>query len=607
MDEKLNWLVLANKFSSEGDPRGMRVCAREIFDRDPQAADGPAVMAEAALYLGNYEEAEILAQDALDLEPENLRARLVMAGIYGIRFELEKQIAGLGSIIKELQAGFDILDRRQKTLNVRLHLGREVPEKEKKVRQDDAARRKIADYLMLKAQGWLSNALYLAADPEGAAKALLTASRMEPQTEQAAEYYSKYLFMLNYRTLGPEVALEAAQQYGKYLADITPYSHEKVKRTPDKKLRVGYISPDFRLHAVAYFLAPLLRDFDAQNFSVYCYSAGSADDVTKRFQHFPVVWRDIRGRSARTSARLIAEDHIDILVDLSGHSQDNCLEIMAYRPAPIQVSAIGYVNTTGLSAIDYFLSDTICIPKENPPGFAEQVLRMPHSHLCYAPGAVREMPAPGAQAPVLKNGYVTFGCFNNFAKVTDGMLCVWRSVMDRMRHSRLVIKGKMCSIPSGRTLLRDRLRKLNFELARVDLRPYSPDYLEQYRDIDIALDTAPYTGGLTTCEALFMGVPVVTLKGRTHGSRFGASILTNAGMKELVAGNQMEYVKKIVQIGSNPELLQRYHSGLRDHMLNSPLMDSKGYMRELERQYRDIWQKFCGSSKEETENYRNKK
>ena len=197
------------------------------------------------------------------------------------------------------------------------------------------------------------------------------------------------------------------------------------------------------------------------------------------------------------------------------------------------------------------------------------------------------------EAPVLRNHYVTFGSFNNIAKATDETLLLWRGILDQVKGSRLILKGKMCSIPSGRDLLTARLRKLAFDLSRVELRPYSPDYLEQYRDIDIALDTFPYNGGLTTCEALYMGVPVITLRGRTHGSRFGASILKNAGVRELVVENDLNYVRRAVQIGTSPELIGAYHSGLRANLLKSDLMNAKQYMEELETSYRCAWCRFC--------------
>ena len=309
-----------------------------------------------------------------------------------------------------------------------------------------------------------------------------------------------------------------------------------------------------------------------------------------------MTWRDLRSRSPRTAARLINEDRIDILVDLSGHSQDNALPIMAYRPAPIQISGIGYTNTTGVDTIDYFLSDEICIPYGDTTaesGFTEQILRMPHSHLCYAPEEIRPMPKIGFEAPVRRNGYVTFGSFNNFAKVTDETLLLWRGILESVHDSRVVIKGKICSIDAGKDFLKKRLSLLSYDMTRVELRPYSPDYLEQYRDIDIALDTAPYNGGLTTCEALYMGVPVISIRGRTHGARFGASILTNAGVRELVVENDINYVRRAVQLAESPKLIEAYHAGLRTNMKRSPLMDMQSYMRALEDAYVEIWKKFC--------------
>ena len=598
MDERLNWLLLADKFASEGDPRGMRACARELFDMDGNLPDGPAVMAEAALYSGSFDEADMLARDALGMDERHLRARLVLAGVAGQEFRLDEEIPMLRAVIEDALQRQARVERLRKELDVRLHMGKGIPEDEKLLRANQAAEEKIYHHIIAKAQGWLADAFYLAADPEKAAEALKAASELSEDAERRAALYSKYLFMMNYRPTSPEASRRIAERYATLLPGVTPYSHQEVKRSPDKRLRIGYLSPDFRLHAVAYFVAPLLRDFDEKNFTVYCYSRGNGDAVTKRFQRFPVKWRDIRGRSARTAARMIAEDHIDILVDLSGHSQNNCLDIMAYRPAPVQVTGIGYMNTTGLEVMDYVLSDEICMPLARNEGFTEEPMRLAGCHLCYDPGAVREMPPVAKESPVMVNGCVTFGCFNNFSKVTDDMICLWRGAMDRVRDSRIVIKGKVCSIPSGQKMVRERLMRLHFPMGRVELRPYSPDYLEQYGDIDISLDTQPYTGGLTTCESLFMGVPVVTLRGRSHGARFGASILQSADLGELIAENQMEYVKKIVQLASNKELIQKYRNALREHLLKSRLMDGKAYMRELEGKYREIWKRFCAGNAE---------
>ena len=278
-------------------------------------------------------------------------------------------------------------------------------------------------------------------------------------------------------------------------------------------------------------------------------------------------------------------------MDLSGHTQGSCLPVLACRPAPVQVSGIGYMNTTGLQEVDYFLSDVHCQPKdEMARGFTEKVLRLPQSHLCYAPKVLRPLPVPAAIAPCLENGWVTFGCFNNFSKVSRQTLLLWRAILEQVPTARLVLKSKTCSIPAGREMIRHRLAALSMDSQRIELRPYSPDYLEQYQDIDVALDTLPYNGGLTTCEALYMGVPVVTLRGRSHGARFGASLLENAGVAELLAESEMEYVKKAVQLAASPEILQRFHEGLRQEMERSALMDGQRYMKDMETAYQQIWQ-----------------
>ena len=223
-------------------------------------------------------------------------------------------------------------------------------------------------------------------------------------------------------------------------------------------------------------------------------------------------------------------------------------------------------------------------------------MRLDTCNLCYAPGLIREMPEVDLRAPMLKNGFITFGSFNNFAKVSEDLLYVWRAILDNVPRSRLVIKSKICSLDDGKAIVRERLGKIGIPLDRIELSPYSPDYLEQYRDVDIALDTFPYTGGVTTCEALYMGVPVITLRGKTHGSRLGASILAAADVKELIANSPMDYVKKAVRLSQRKELIAAYHVGLREHMKNSALMNGQLYMRELEKNYRAAWQDYCRSN-----------
>ena len=593
--ERLNWLVLADKFAQDGDPRAMRACARELYELNKNKADGPAVMAEAALYLGKLDEAESLARSALELEPNHLRGRLILGAVAAERFDLKEELSIFRSIIKEAEKAMSSFQKfLQNDRMKRVFKRPDRAQEEVKLREEMEIEKQLMQNLLYKALSWISNGLYLSGEAEAAAEALNEASELTEDNERSADLYGKHLFLRNYRELSPIYSKELASKYQDYFEELTPYGHERIKQVQDKKLRIGYISPDFRQHAVANFILPFLRDFDKDNFSVTCYQTGKTDAVTERLKRHHVSWKDLSGRSARTAARLVYEDNLDILVDLSGHSQNSCLPIMAYKPAPVQIEAIGYTATTGLKAMDFFISDMTCLPgAEEPAGFTEKVLRIEHCHLCYAPGVVREMPMAGIQAPMLQNDYITYGSFNNFAKVSEEVLYLWRAILEQVPESILVIKSKVCSIESGREIVLERLKKMSFPLDRIELRPYSADYLEQYRDIDVALDTFPYNGGLTTCEALYMGVPVVTMRGKSHGGRYGASILTNADLKELIARNAMEYVKKAVQLGKRRELIAGYHAGLREHILKSALMDSRQYMKEIEACYREAWKSYC--------------
>ena len=588
MDEKiLDWVVLAEKFSADGDPLSMRTAAHEIFELDKNSAEGLAIMAEAALYMGNIDEAASFARFALSVEPNHLRARLVTGGVAIKRFKLREQLKIFDDLIRDVRTEIKNLQKRLSDHNYQFALNRRVktPEDDNFQKQLD---RKISvtRAILFKTLCWSSNGLYLAGEPARAAAALLEASSLTENNAQAAELYSKHLFLRNYRDVPAMQTKELAQKYNAFFARISPFPHDK--RTRGDKIHVGYISPDFREHVLANFIVPFLRDFDAENFSVTCYPTGKKDPVTEKFRAFNVGWRPLTGKNPLEAAQIIDADKVDILVDLSGHSQDSCLPILAYKPAPVQICGLGYTATTGLNAVDYFLSDNLCTPENLPHNFTEKILRLNPCSLCYSPGLIRKMPAVELRAPVLKNGFVTFGSFNNFAKVSDDVLYIWRAILEGVPRSRLILKGKIFSLDDGKELVRERFRKLSFPIDRVEFRPYSPDYLEQWRDVDIALDTFPYTGGTTTCEALYMGVPVITVRGKTHGSRLGASILVAADVAELVAHSPMDYVKKAIQLSRRKELIAAYHVGLREHVKNSALMNARRYMRELEKIYQTL-------------------
>ena len=595
MDGKiLDWVTLAEKFSADGDPMSMRTVAREIFELDKNSAEGLAIMAEAAFYLGNLDEALSLAEYALSVDKNHLRGRLVTGGVAVKQFKLKAQLKIFSDIINDAHNELKTLHTRLNDHNRQFAFNR----RQKTPADEDFQKQLVKEIsvvrsILFKALCWCSNGFYLAGEPARASQVLLEASELTEHDNQAAELYSKHLFLRNYRELPPVQAKELARKYDEFFARVKPFTHDRKNLDAGKKLHIGYISPDFREHALANFMTPLLKNFDAENFSVTCYSTGRKDSVTEKLKSFQVGWRDLIGKDALTAAKIIDEDAVDILVDLSGHSQDSCLPILAYKPAPVQICALGYTASTGLSAVDYFLTDKICSPETLPNGFTEKLLRLETCNLCYLPGLIREMPDVELRAPLLKNDFVTFGSFNNFAKVSEDVLYVWRAILDNVPRSRLIIKSKICSLDDGKALVRERLGKIGFPLDRVELRSYSPDYLEQYCDIDVALDTFPYTGGTTTCEALYMGVPVITLRGKTHGSRLGASILIAADITELIANSPMDYVKKAVRLSKRKDLIAAYHVGLREHLKNSALMNGQLYMHELEKNYRAAWQDYC--------------
>ena len=364
-------------------------------------------------------------------------------------------------------------------------------------------------------------------------------------------------------------------EHQKCLADVMPYPK---KFYDHKKIRVGFISADFFEHPMINWAWSLLTKLDKNLFEIYFYSSvKKVDIVTEYLRKTADGWHNICYLKDEAVAKLIRNDEIDILFDLSGYTQDNRLRTAAYRPASVQICGIGYMNSTGLDCFDYFLSDVYCAGDEN--FFTEKVIKLPHSHICYEPSIKFE---PAIAPPCLKNNFVTFGSFSQFGKVTDSILITWKKILDAVPNSRLILKHAIFNSAEKKYFVAERLKKLGFDLARIEMRPYTDTWLAEYGDVDIALDTFPYTGGVTTCEALYMGVPVVSLYGDRHGSRFGLSILKNVGLDELAVDSYDEYIKRAIALSSDWELLTILRKNLRTMMKKSPLMDSENYLHEIQ-------------------------
>ncbi len=411
-----------------------------------------------------------------------------------------------------------------------------------------------------------------------------TGNDTEEMLRLRRDEYANYLLDLHYTAASRDKLFAAACRYPAFLPRITPFSHRKRRH---QKIRVAYISHDLRRHVVMDFAWAFFSAYDRSRFEVYAYFSGKEDETSRRIAANIRKWTNVTDLTLAETAQRIFADEIDILVDLAGHTSRSLLPVLAYKPAPVQISGIGYFDTTGLPAVDYFLADNYT----DPPGlndefFTEKLLRLPHSHWCYTPRETGELPA--FPPPYRQNGYITFGSFNNFPKINDTVLGAWAEILRQVPHSRLFLRTHIFGIEYGIKLVKQRLKAAGIPLERVITEKFADDYLVRYNEIDIALDSFPYPGGGTTCDALYMGVPVVTLIGERHNSRFGFSILSNIGLPELAADTVADYIKTAVALANDPPRLSRLHQTLRRKMRQSPLMNVNLYMTELENIYSRI-------------------
>lgn len=403
--------------------------------------------------------------------------------------------------------------------------------------------------------------------------------------------YSNYLFDLHYLFMSKEDYFQAHIGFNRLFRGLEQFTHDRAKHIGHKKIKIGYISSDFRRHVCLLFVWAMLTAYDRACFEVYVFSRSTVEDEYSDLIKGRVDgWFNVSGLSTEACARKIYEHEIDILVDLAGHASGNGLPVLAYKPAPVQVCGIGYFATTGLQAVDYFLTDKYLVNKDTQHYFVEKLLVLPHSHFCYTP--LNDMPSASKGAPCKKKGYITFGSFNNLTKVNDEVLVTWAEILHQVTSSRLLLKGDMLGSPEGREIIRQKLLSLDVEETRFDLRPFTLPYLEQYYDVDIALDTFPYPGGGTTCDALYMGVPVVTLGDGSHGGNFGISLLKNIGLDECCTFSRQEYIERAVLLASDYDLLDALHQGLRNMMDKSPVLERNAYMQDLEDGYHKIWSEY---------------
>lgn len=385
----------------------------------------------------------------------------------------------------------------------------------------------------------------------------------------------------------------------KYEAPVAaPAMFDAWNREPQRKLRVGYVSADLCAHPVGFLLRDVVSKHDKGNFEVHCFSVGmKRDGITTAIEAAVDGWTDVAFQTPEELASTIRSAEIDVLVDLSGHTGNHRLLAFARRPAPVQATWIGYFHSTGMSSIDYFITDPYTSPPDSGQLFSERAVRLPHTRFCFAaPDYAGEV----AASPVAKNGIVTFGSFNRLAKLNHQVIDAWAQILLAVPGSRLILKAAALVDNSVCQRFVDRFAARGIDASRLDLRAASPhrEMLEEYGEIDIALDSFPFNGGMTTLEALCMGVPVVTIAGDTVVSRQSVSALANIGLADELAFPSVDaYVEGAVALAHNPVRLAELRSQIRPRMAASPLCQSEQFTRDLEALYRRMWQAWCRGEK----------
>ncbi len=365
---------------------------------------------------------------------------------------------------------------------------------------------------------------------------------------------------------------------------------------PERRLRIGYVSPDFRGHSVAFFLEPILANHAHNTFEIFCYSdTFKTDQTTKRMQALSNHWRHCCSLADTDVAQMIIDDQIDILIDLAGHTDNNRLTMFASQPAPIQASYLGYPNTTGLQSIQYLITDQHCDPAPEMDAFySEQLCRMPNAFFCYQPPANSPAISP---APAIKNGYITFASFNNLAKIGEEVVKLWSDVLKAVPSSRLRIQCLSLNDPPTRTRFEHLFASQEIDTKRIDFSAAKDfdTYLSDHADVDIVLDTFPWNGHTVSCHALWMGVPVITLAGNRHSSRMGLSILTNLDLNDCIANSKPEFIAAAAALCQDSEKLARLRQQLRPRIQASYLCNGQEFTQQLEQQYRSMWHHWCGN------------
>ena len=560
-------------------------CYRRALQFGPDDSEAHINLGDALKEQGKLDEAAACCRRALELKPDYAEANLNLGNVLKDQGKLDEAIACYRRAL-ELKPEYA---EAHNSLGVALMLRGNVDEAVACFRWALDMKPGYAD-----AHINLGNALKDQGSPDVAIACYRRALELKSDNAGA---HSNLLYALHYCAgATPDALFEAHAEYDRQHAAplrgaIAP--HENT-RDPRRRLRLGFVSPDLGRHPVGFFLVRVLENLRQEQQDVICYSDRIIkDDLTHRFQAAATQWRDVMGMSDERLAEQIRADRIDILFDLAGHTAHNRLLTFARKPAPIQITWIGYEGTTGLATMDYLLADRHVVPVGTEQYYREHVLRMPDGYLCYDPPAAAP---PVGPLPALAKGYTTFGSFNNLAKITPDVVAVWAKLLHRAPTARLVLKYRGLGDPTVKQRYLDLFAAHDVGPQRLELLPFGSyaEYLATYHEVDVALDPFPFSGSATTCDALWMGVPVVTCPGETFASRHSLSHLSNVGLTETIAHDLDEYVELAVNLAADLPHLAGVRAGLRQRMAASPLCDGKRFATHLKSILRNVWQQWIG-------------
>ena len=580
------WLYYALVLRQLGRLAEAETALERALAIEPANPDASYQLALALQARGASGEAEPHLRRALASDPGRTDARAALFHLYQRQGQHAAAIEQLETALKLNPDWVDALFN----YGLLLKNVRRLPEAE------SALRRAIAiDPQHAPAHRILGSVLLSQIRTEEALHVYEQACRRQPEDLDLA---SAALFALNFSESVTSDAMFAQHKaFGARLEALRPPRAAPFRnsREPARRLRIGYVSGDFCYHVVTLFILPLLERHDRSAYEIYCYSTGdTADEFTRRVAAAADVWRPAGELSEAQLAQTIERDGIDILVDLSGHSGISQLGVFARQPAPVQATWLGYLNTTGLTRMDY----RICDRHTDPPGIAERyhterLVRLPNSQWCYRPFVSVE---GACRPPSAARGIVTYGSFNQGSKLSRSVRRLWAQILAQVPASRIIV----LSVPEGRPQadLVQEFSNAGIAPARITLLPYLSldDYYRRFDEVDIALDTMPYSGGTTTCDTLWMGVPVVTLAGSRPTSRSAASVLSTVGLDEWIAATPEDYVRLAVEHAADAPLLAELRQSLRRRMRDSALMDEPKFARDLEDAYRRMWQAWCESA-----------